>query len=393
MTIRKNFLLNPVSYFAGVWLLIFVLHSLALSTRLTSGLVFLQLVTFLIFYYTLGATLAVPLSRKIYNRVEISEAHINGSVRIVYFGTAFLALLEFAIEGYVPVLALAAGRSISHFDFGISSVHGFILASFSALGTFYFALYLTTSNRKHLYLALIPIVFSILVVSRKMTTVCFIQYVVVYLFVMRPRPSVILKSLVFILLFILFFGLIGDLRGRSDILTSYGGLKPIFDFPGSTGFKWVYLYITTPLENLKYTATVFPPENSGFPVRTYGGLIPSAITDLFTGSSSTDRFAAKSVERYWLQSAVFNISTGFNSPYLDNGWLGMGLQSGFMGFLSFYSFLRSRSTVGFCVTASLVAASCLTIFSNNFGNLNFVGQFLVYGLMAKDVRMKSFRFG
>jgi oligosaccharide repeat unit polymerase len=360
-----------------------------LSSRLSSGWLFWGICALLCVSFIGGALLSTIMVRYGYRSFHITDQTARSSVMLVLWVTIGLSLLEIAVEGYIPIITLMLGADISHFDFGVASIHGLILAAFSAVGTYFFGLFLVTKNRRYLWLALIPIAYSIMMVSRKMTTVCFLQYTVVYLMITRPRPSMLLRTVLVMLVFIVFFGIVGDLRGSGGSIDQYGGMGNAFNFPGGSGFRWVYLYLTTPIENLHYTVVHFPSEGNILPEHTFGGLLPSFISNMINPVGDLGRFDTKAIERYWLESAIFNISTGFNSPYLDYGWIGMILLAAMQGFLSIWAFLRSRSLIGLCVTAGLISASMLSVFSNNYGNLNFAGQFPVFLFMTFNVGLRS----
>lgn len=375
--IKKKIAFLPPIVFLSLWFLIVFLFELRLSTRLsapTSSILYLVL----IFGggFCVGSVISLIFAGKFFKKVAInfSEAQRKSCYYLLYILTA-LSLLEVAIEGFVPAVAMASGRDISHFDFGISSVHGLIIAGYSAVGTIFFVIYCTTGDKVARNIALIPILYAIVFVSRKMFTVCFIQYILIFFFLKKVQPSMILRGLLVIVAFIFAFGAFGDLRGRTSTIEAYGGLSTSFDFVGDTGFQWVYLYLTTPLENLSYTTRYHASEENTYFTRTFSPIVPSAIKNAFSGETSNlSRFQAAAAERYWLQSSVFNVSTGFNPAYLDKGMGGIFFYSSFIGFCCSLSYLLHRGVVGVALFGALMAGSLLTVFSNSFANLNYVGQ-------------------
>jgi len=370
-----------------MWIFVIFLYGMRLSTRLNAPLDIVFNI-FMIFAsgYFLGSFLSKFLSRKVYRNIKIDNSRESWNNAIgVLCALLILSVIEIVIEGFIPAISMAMGRDISHFDFGIASVHGLILAGLSAIGSYMFAIFCGTGNKKALWIAAIPILYAVLFVSRKMFTVCFLQYLLIFLYTRSISFKTIIRSLVVILAFVFIFGAFGDLRGRTSTIETYGGLDPRFEFVGDEGFQWVYLYVTTPLQNLAFTTLHFPSEGNTLPKRTYGPLLPSALSG---DTEGMDRFHEVGAERYWLESKVFNVSTGFNEPYLDYGFYGIFFHAAFIGFLVSITFLRFRGTVGLVTYCALLTGSLLTIFSNTFGNLNYVGQFAFFLLLLYPIQVR-----
>lgn len=378
MVVRKNFALNPLVIVLGTWGTCYLLHALQLSTRLNDRAALDVLIGVILVSFALGCLVSLPATGYAPGRLTLETSRRTGMAKNLLMGTALLALLEVVLEGFIPLISLLQGQRVSHFDFGIASVHGLVIAAFQALGTYFFVLYLATGKRTYLWLALIPVFYAILFMTRKMMTVCIMQYLIVFMVVRQPRLATMFRVFLVLLLFIFMFGLLGDVRGSTASIENYGGMGDTFDFWGASGFAWVYLYVTTPLDNVAFTITYFEPEANPFFNRTLGGLVPSVIANIFVESSGADRFAAAAQARYWLQSEVFNVSSGFNSPYLDHGWAGIVTYAGFLGFACMLSFLRMREAVMLSAFAAFMTASLLSVFSNNLGNLNFMGQFAIF---------------
>ncbi|MGZ9809543.1 hypothetical protein ACXN5S_03680 [Pseudoroseicyclus sp. H15] len=389
---RKTLLLCPPLVFLALWAAVLALFELRLSTRLTAPTeAVLALLALICGGYLLGALYAGLAARKL--RLGISGALCRRRRRLaagLLWGLLALAAVEAAIEGFIPALALARGARISHFDFGIASIHGLLIAGLTAVGAVFFAEFCLTGRRRALAAALVPIAYAVLFVSRKMFTVCFLEYAVIFLCTRPLRLRGLVLAAAAMPSFIYAFGAFGDLRGRSGMLGDYGGFEGRLSFPGDTGFRWVYLYATTPLDNLSHTAARYPPETNLGLSRTLGPLVPSAVTRLVEGEAGAlGRFQRAGVERYWLKSAMFNVSTGFNPAYLDLGRPGIFAFAAAIGFATTFAFCTFRGIIGLAVFAALMAGSVLTVFSNSFSNLNYAGQALFFLLIRYPLILRG----
>ena len=88
-----------------------------------------------------------------------------------------------------------------------------------------------------------------------------------------------------------------------------------------------------------------------------------------------NRFQIAAVERYWLESSVFNVSTAFIGPYLDWGKWGIWLAAFTLGILCSTVFSTFHSMEGLAGIVILTTACLLSVYADSFTNLNFIGQF------------------
>ncbi|NDU99873.1 oligosaccharide repeat unit polymerase [Pseudoroseicyclus tamaricis] len=391
---RKSLLFNPPAVFIATWAMIALLFELRLSSRLAAPSEEIQRLLFVILGgYLIGAAGSLLFAQKVALRLRrrLSRRQWRGAVGLLCALLA-LAAAEAAIEGFVPAVALLQGRQISHFDFGIPSVHGLVIAGLCALGSFFFAVHCFTGSRLALILALLPLIYAAAFVHRKMFTVCFLQYAVIFFYSRPLRLRTILAGALALPAFVYAFGAFGDLRGRTEVIERFGGFAEEFVFPGDTGVKWVYLYLTTPIDNLSFTTREFPAEQNTDLQRTLGPIVPSALSRLAAApvEAAAGRFQAAAEERYWLQSPMFNVSTGFNPAYLDLGIPGIVGFAAVIGFLTTFAYCRFRGELGTATYAALLTGALLTVFSNSFSNLNYVGQALFLLMVRYPVVLRRF---
>ena len=202
--LQKNKYLVPPVMFLSVWFCVIFCYQAGLSGLLSAPMRVIFKLYFLIGAgYLLGNIASLLFSRAPCKVVDFRDSKLFWSnASLIFGGLLLLSLLEVFYEGYIPFVSLVMGRSVSHFDFGLPSLHGLIIAGFSAIGTVFFGVYLITRSRKALIISLIPILYSLLFVSRKMMTVCFLQYLIVFLGLRGIGLRHILKIACVVLLFV-----------------------------------------------------------------------------------------------------------------------------------------------------------------------------------------------
>ncbi len=335
-------------------------------------------------FFSLGYFLLTFIANSQFNQQKRKSFHLDVSslrsktTHLTYFFVIF-ATFEFVVEGYVPLISMINGADISHFEFGIQSIHGFLMSFGALLFTCWFIIYNIDkkSRAKCLFFMFLIICFFALSVTRKMIVVVFIQVALVS-FTMRKRNSFFLKLAVYSLLCILVFGLIGDIRTGRDLFIE---LSRIPNYPSwlPSGFGWVFIYITTPLLNLA-NAYSFAPDPT-FDLSFMLKWLPSFIRSIFIDNDRSEVFL-----NFWQISGAFNVGSGFMSMYLSFGTAGIFIFSFITGFLYKFLFLKVSNISWYLVFIIYTSCVYLLIFNNNFFNLNTVSQMLFAFLLLKNKR-------
>lgn len=376
--INKKAALSPFSLFAGSWILVSLLYVSGLSERLSfDGFHVLALSAGVISLFVLGYGAAAF----VFQRCNDFVISISPAFEIRFWRWFWLlvglSILEFAVCGYVPLLEKLKGTEVSHFEFGISSLHGFLLAGYLFFSTCAVVLWRITGNHAYLAILAATLLWAVLVLSRKLFMVAFLQIGMAYYGVVRFRLRRALAIFGLVAAALLLFGIVGDVRTGGELIDEYGGFETPADSSFSLGSRWAYLYATTPLHNLLHASSSVSPEyNYGFR-RTLSPLVPSAIQAAFGQAVwGADRFQRMADERYWIESSIFNVSTAMIGPFIDLGWMGAALFLISVGILSRAVYARSRTLFGYVASIMLGAAAVLSIYSNNYVNLNMLGQIL-----------------
>ena len=259
--INKGKLTSPLFTFCFIWLGVFILYSLSLSDLLIFPIseigvtVTIIIVPFLVGYFLFSfVNRLAPKKKKNgpYHVVDFqfgAKKALKKTRNLTWFFFALVAV-EIAIAGYIPLISMAMGHTVSQFAFGIPSLHGFVLAFGCLLVASNYYDYICFKDKKSLWFALFIISIFVLLVTRKMIMVSFIQLGMIHLITTKVKPKTIFLVVLSVLLVFLLFGYIGDIRTGRQLFIQLA--HPSFEYPDwmPSGFMWAYIYIVTPIVNL-----------------------------------------------------------------------------------------------------------------------------------------------
>lgn len=366
---KSGTLVNPLSVFSGVWLLIVLLYQLRLSglqTVLNQEL-YLALTIVLLafgFFYFLALSAQTGIfgymkRNELVGEVKADSENLRSMAWICFalFCVWFVvSLIEICMSGGVPAFWLFTDSGKTYFDFGIPSVHGLMNALGVLLATV--ASYLLFKDAPHkrqlLLVLIIETIFYLLIISRQVIMSAAVQILVVYLLVDR-KPIPVMRLCLIGLFGIVAFGVIGNIRTGYQNFMEVAELSQNMPSAGA-GFYWVYMYLTMTLANLNnLVIQTFEPLGVGYLLQDF---VPSVVSDMFDFSQ------AEGV--HYLASIQFNVS-GFFAHYFEAfGWSGLIVAGGAFGALSglatsWYEWRPSAISLFFlAVTMQIVALSFFT---------------------------------
>jgi len=184
----------------------------------------------------------------------------------------------------------------------------------------------------------------------------------------RPSKRQIGTIFVISLTLIIFFGVLGDFRtGSTDLILALG--QPTESFPEwlPTGFLWVYLYVTTPLNNLLNTIDILKQPDTISILATTAQLLPTFIRTAVYPASFL-------VQDVFLVDESLNVSTAFIDPFRDMGMAGVAIYSVFAGALGGLFWARRHRTYFLLGYAFIAQALCLSVFYNHLLYLPYLFQ-------------------
>ena len=280
---------------------------------------------------------------------------------------AVISAVEVIVSGGVPLFWLVLRIPKTYFDFGIQSLHGLVNSLILALGLSYAGIFAKYGGRRYLLCSAGIVAWSILLITRSMMMVCLIQAGMVLVLYRGIPARLAVKIVASALLIVVGFGIIGD--ARSGAVNFRELAQPTASYPDwlPSGVLWVYIYLTTPLNNLTYTvASVRPANNLLFP-NTAAPLFPSVIRSLVYSDASGSYLSGELVD------SAFNVSTAFVGPFEDYGAAGI---IGFSAFISWLSLFYWRRINFRDQLIYVVLAQCLvlSVFYNHFFSLPIITQ-------------------
>jgi len=206
-----------------------------------------------------------------------------------------------------------------------------------------------------------------------MLLVAIIEFSILAIRIKPIKKTTIVKFIAGTIVLILAFGAIGDYRsGSSELIKLWA--QPTSDYPDwlPSGVLWVYIYISTPINNLVYTSQIFRPlDDPTFP-NTVSTLFPSVVRNIFYGKQFDD---AQSGE---LVTSAFNVSTAYIGPFQDFGSAGIVIFSITIAILC--QIVWFRATLKYIIIfAVLSQCLVLSLFFNHFFYLPVISQIFWIG--------------
>ena len=307
---------------------------------------------------------------------EIDLEKLKQVAKVLLKIWAVATLAEIAVSGGIPILWLLTGSSKNYMDFGVRSIHGFVISLLMAASLIYAVLGFQTGQRKYFWVPAFAVFWFIICITRAYVMVMLLEILFIVIQCKRLNyAKIFLYGGVTGFIIMVGFGILGDLR--SPLFDQIAGITPEYPDWMPRGAIWMYLYLTTPIDNLIYTVKHVSPDYNVMMPLTFSQLLPSVIRGIVVEGSTVNGLLA----------SVFNVSTTFVMPYQDFGFLGIALFAwGTMG-ASTYFWIR-RDIYGIVGYAVMAQCALNAIFSNMFLNLSVVFQ-LVWFVIALNAARRS----
>lgn len=377
--INKGKLVSPFFAFCFIWLSVLFLYSLSLSELLIFPFsemlmtVFIIIAPFILGYWLFWVFYKIAPKKKIFLVVKYPDfnsfARVNlKKTRLLNYFFCICILLEIAMAGYIPLISMAMGKSVSQFSFGIPSVHGFVLAFGCLLVASNYYDYICFKDKKSLGFVFLIILVFILLVTRKMIIISFIQIGIIYLLTKKIKPKVLVIVLLSVLFVFVLFGYIGDIRTGRELFMQLS--RPNFSYPEwlPSGFMWAYIYIVTPIVNLT-NAIHLGQVDSNF------NFLCSLLPKVARGALECLVTDEDAFSRSFQISGAFNVGSGYIEIFLSQGILGMVVFSFIHGLISSSVYSRLSQNKSNVLLFSVVCQiNLLLIFGNGYLNLNVLAQ-------------------
>jgi oligosaccharide repeat unit polymerase len=389
-------ILQPAVIFAVVWGSVFLLYSLHLSGVLiyNNTQVLNTILTLCVpFLLACGAysmirgmiLIVAPPVQSSDASISEEETYRRLDKRLTLFFRLWLVVtaFEIVVSGGLPLVWLFTGSSKTYFDFGIPSLHGLVNSLVMSIALCRVVLFLKTGERRHLLVPIFFVFWPFVIISRMLLVVTLLEYAVIYIALKGVKAETIIRSVVGALSFIFIFGFIGDLRSGAETFRQLA--QPTNNYPDwlPSGVLWIYIYVTTPINNLVHTSLWVKPINSLLFPNTAVSLFPSVIRSFIYSGNAGQAVSGD------LVTDTFNVSTAYVGPVQDFGNYGMAAFSVVIGMLCqmFYHQKTLRSLAIYAVLAQCLLTS---LFFNNFFSLPIISQvFWIYAIFAIRSRPHS----
>lgn len=323
------FLFNYARLGFFVWTLGLGLYNLKLSNLYTPDLMVNFIGTIVIINFILLNIFLPIKSRTIIRIFDNIKLPKEGFLFSLYF-TFFLGVLSFVknlnaglLRFFISNKGIRADISLSYF------FHSLVVVSicFYILGReekkiykkiWYFILFLISSFLEFTNLARGPLVFI---------GIGILFYELYKYIIKRKTIKFKIKQIVLIIILAFIavwaFGAIGDSRTKNMFgTTATNYYKMTKNFP--SGFTWIYIYLTSPLENLRYSLSNCIIDNYSFFNQLLYPII-KFIANLIGRGDAYREFVNSfdSMNPYLWDLVGLNMSTFITSAFLDAGFLGL----------------------------------------------------------------------
>jgi oligosaccharide repeat unit polymerase len=387
---------NPASIYCLIWGITLFLYDVELTNNIiglnsaTISLVISSIISFFISYFIISFSTIFFNGYKINLRKNLffdynTLNHLNffnkivDKITLIWFFFTFLEIIKF---GGIPLISVILLRQfdLDYAAFGLPTLHGLLNSLYLTIICSKFILYQSTKNKKYLYIICVLFFWPILLMSRALIIWTILEIFSVYLIFNSIKWKSIVRIFSIFLFVIVLFGYIGDNRGdssKNDVERFTDNFvkdeNRFITDKIPTGFIWVYLYMTTPLNNVVWNInTIEPKYNFKY---TFGSLLPSIIRN--------DSNLGPSLE---LKEDAFNVSSYFANYIKDFGLVGASI---FIFFLQLYVIIIYKSAIKFKIGGMLAYSTLfnsvvMSIFFDYFFTLVTIFQVLL-GLFINHI--------
>jgi oligosaccharide repeat unit polymerase len=282
---------NPCYLYTIVWATALALYNLQLSDILlplnssTYYLIIFSGISLALGYFV-SKLFALSnykyINHDLYREIILSDKTKKKFRQITYI-FAILSIIEIIYFKNLPLLyKFGIGIPITYDQFGILSIHGIINAIYFNIIIFHSMKYYYTRKIGNLIAIFLLFLWPVMLLNRMLITSTFLQIFFAIFIIATPKKKFNVQKYIygFILFFILIliFGVIGDLRSGSI------GELGQFNYDNSefipSGFEWLYLYVTTPINNINLSIHNFTDINF-IPTNLLASFLPSFIRNSF----------------------------------------------------------------------------------------------------------------
>lgn len=272
---------------------------------------------------------------------------------------------EIVNAGTIPILAIARGDSYDYTQFGIKTLHVVLMAMLTLYTIKWFTEYSRSNIKTYLFFSASCLMWPLIIANRGSFIIIFLALILI-LISKAKISSILFKIFPAVMLVILFFGVIGDMRSApkgepnsSDFITNLGKANINFE---STGLPkpifWFYLYATSPLATLQQNVNFKKPAYD-FQTGLTLDFIPDFISKHITPEQGNRQFEIEKIH------PALTVGTAYSRAFGSMGWLGVyGLHMYFIFICGLASYLTKNTSYQLPVIYLLSSSATLMLFDN-----------------------------
>ena len=349
---------------------------------------------FLLFIYIvltcISFIISYFLSKDLFGYKQIKSEYfikqnIFKSLKYVFYIWVLLSILEIAYFRSLPIFSIFGIGEGAYTEWGIPSLHGLLNSMILVISNYCLYLYIQTKEKKYIKYFLLCLLWPLMLITRQLFMSMAVQGILVYFFFNKLKTKNLLLFGVLALSIILLFGIVGDLRsGNSDFFIAIA--QPSSNYPTflPSGFLWVYIYITSPLNNVNFNIHDYPLFNFN-PSPLLSSILPSFIRDKisFWGQSSN----------FKLVDDLLNVSSMFPNYLSAFGYFGsiffyfiIGLIFNFI----YYKTKRKKVNIKWVFILVVILHNILfSLFVDFFSSLVFIFQIVLHYIIGTKFNIKN----
>ena len=325
--------INPLSAFNLIWLVVIAMYQLRLS-ELQDILNDESVITFIICILSFSITfiLGYVIKIKQKERKESDKIIEYDTIKKIFIFWLIIEFIETVWSGGLPILWKIIGSSKTYMNYGIPTLHGLMNSIGLVIIMLSFYLYMykkqkdNVKDRRLLVILLVVSLFSLCLITRQVIITAIIEMMVIYLYFKVKIPWK--KIIIIVCVGVIAFGVIGNFRTGYDEFLDVSLMKNNNIPKSLIGVYWVYMYLTMTVANVNNAVLLGINDYGITPIASV--YIPTVISNLLFSNSNIK------VPNY-LVTRAFNVSGFFIDFYIGYGNLGVAIISAIYGLLGAYT--------------------------------------------------------
>lgn len=379
--------MNPYMMYTISWMIVIPLYYLNWSS------LYPRLKLSLLLFYIFTGIIAWLLSLKYGNteRLKLTKLsrpkRFKGLFKKYLIFNYILLVLEFILNGGIPIFMYSAGEIIAENDymkFGIPIVRVFVINSFSVISVFSAYCIVSCKGKKKsfwilsMFLSMLP---PIICVQRGIFINQLFGCFVIYCMFRKISTMNIVRFSILSIVVLWTFGTIGNMRsakGDETYMNRLWGANKNFEETGiPSPFFWAYIYATSPLANLQKAVDKKEIGIDNYNVRDF------IVSDIVPQIVSKNIKVKDEAHKYYVYPNLV-VCTTFIHSYLYLGWLGMIVM--FLYIMLFVTIVIRCVRVCSPFRIPLIVCLCEIVFFGIFDNMvHYMGmlpQIAVYMILS-----------